>query len=86
MVMMFHARILKSFRRRQATQIVQNRTIGSRIAVTVGGQFRECSPHGLKLLDLVIKFRNVFQREAFHLFAGAALVAPQAEQISDLVR
>ena len=55
------------------------------ITVAVRGQLCERATHGLQLFDSRIELCDVSQRETLHLGARASLVAPQPDQVGDLL-
>src|SRR3990172_333296 len=68
-----------------AREVVQDRAVGSAIAVAAVGEGDERGAQRAQLGELGVDLRDVFDGERPDLAAGAGLVAPQREQTGDLL-
>src|SRR5690348_14924380 len=66
-----------------AGQIVENRAVGTRVAVTMHRQMPDRALHGFERRDLALDLGDLAERDCFDRRALAPLVAPQRQQVLD---
>ena len=66
-------------------EVVEDRTVGPRIAMALGGEPFERTAHRVELDRLPLAPSRAGERQRLHIGARSAPVLPQGEQLADLV-